>query len=96
MTIVLRILGKKLSDTVAAWESFRANDIHYFDEDTVTPVVTNFGKLEDHLQKCRDLETELHKDNPDGVSRYHSGKSNLCYFERLAMDVQADHHCSPS
>ncbi|PVH77593.1 hypothetical protein DL98DRAFT_266351 [Cadophora sp. DSE1049] len=68
MTNFLRLLGRKLSDTVAAWDSFRENGIYYFDDDSVSPVETAFGKLKAHLQKLRDLEKELRDDNPDGLN----------------------------
>ncbi|KAH7333039.1 hypothetical protein BKA65DRAFT_564042 [Rhexocercosporidium sp. MPI-PUGE-AT-0058] len=68
MTNFLRLLGMKLSDTVVAWESFRENGIYYFDDYSVIPVETAFGKLKAYLQKLRELEKELREDNPDGLN----------------------------
>ncbi|KAH7403912.1 hypothetical protein BKA64DRAFT_463174 [Cadophora sp. MPI-SDFR-AT-0126] len=68
MTMLLRILGKKLSDTVAAWDTFRRSGIYYFDDDSVTLVEAAFERLKDHLRKLRNLERELGMDNPDGLN----------------------------
>ncbi|KAG4429355.1 hypothetical protein IFR05_015162 [Cadophora sp. M221] len=68
MTNILRLLGMKLSDTVAAWDSFRENEIYYFNDYLVIPIETAFGKLKAHLQKLRALEKELRKDNPNGLN----------------------------
>lgn len=69
MTNFLRLLGMKLSDTVAAWDSFRENGIYYFNDYSVIPIQTAFGELKAQLQKLRDLEKELRQDNPDSVSQ---------------------------
>ncbi|KAH6720868.1 hypothetical protein BKA61DRAFT_668764 [Leptodontidium sp. MPI-SDFR-AT-0119] len=68
MTNFLRLLGMKLSDTVAAWDSFRENGIYYFNDYSVIPIETAFGELKAQLQKLRDLEKELRQDNPDGLN----------------------------
>ncbi|KAG4428670.1 hypothetical protein IFR05_015849 [Cadophora sp. M221] len=70
MTNFLRILGMKLSDTIAAWDSFRGNGIDYFNDYSVIPIETAFGKLKAHLQKLEALERELLEDNPDGLNVY--------------------------
>ncbi|KAH9211668.1 hypothetical protein DL95DRAFT_510900 [Leptodontidium sp. 2 PMI_412] len=76
MTNFLRLLGMKLSDTIAAWDSFRGDGIYYFHDNSVKPIETAFGKLKAHLQKLRDLEKELRQDNPDGLN-VHLGLENI-------------------
>ncbi|KAG4422038.1 hypothetical protein IFR04_004779 [Cadophora malorum] len=68
MSIILRILEKRLLGTLAAWESFKRSGIYYFDDESVLLVGTAFEKLKAHLQRIRDLENELSKDNPDGLN----------------------------
>lgn len=87
-TINLRILGKKLSDTVGAWNSFARKEIDYFDDETMIPVEMIFRKLKDHLQKLRDLEMELNKDNPDGVSSLLS-----CCEIRVGLLGEVEYYC---
>ena len=88
MTIILRILGKKLSDIVAAWDLFAKKEIDCFDGHAIVPVEKNFRKFKEHLQKLRDLEMELHKDNPDGVGS--SFEAQLKFPSGSKIIVEAD------
>lgn len=83
MTIILRILEKRLLATIVAWESFKRSGIYYFDDESVLLVETAFEKLQAQLQRIQDLENELSKDNPDGVSHASSslnrGRKMNCF-----------------
>ena len=92
MTIILRILGKKLSDTVAAWDIFAKKEIDCFDDTTIFPVEKEFRKLKEYLQRLRDLEMELHKDNPDGVSSS-PFEAQLKLRSRSRIIMEADQPC---
>jgi hypothetical protein len=80
MVGLLRQLISGLSDTVGAWDKFQRKEIGYFLYDgesstaastlksSVNAVDNAFWDLKDLLRKLRDLESELCKDNPQGVS----------------------------
>jgi hypothetical protein len=69
-----------LSDTVRAWDEFQRNDIWHFQfdgessttsshlESSFAAVRKTFSDLNGILQKLQELEKELCKDNPQGVS----------------------------
>jgi hypothetical protein len=84
MVELLRLLRKRLSDTVATWDEFREGEIGYFNDDestaawsplkdSVGTVNTAFSDLKGILRKLRDLERELGEDSPQGVSHFSSG-----------------------
>ena len=81
MVELLRLLRKRLSDTVATWDEFREGEIGYFNDDestaawsplkdSVGTVNTAFSDLKGILRKLRDLERELGEDSPQGVSYF--------------------------
>ena len=86
MVRLLRQLISSLADIVGAWDKFQRKDLGYFIYDgetssassslkfSVNAVDKAFWDLKDDLRKLHDLERELCKDNPQGVSHLSSSK----------------------
>lgn len=80
MMALLTQLISGLSETVQAWQEFRRTDIGYFLYDGEIPTASSslkpslvavdkeFSKLRLRLWKLEDLEKELCKGSPQGVS----------------------------
>jgi len=80
MVVLLTRLIGRLSETVGVWDEFYQTEIGYFLdnggpltasstlEESVVVVDRAFSKLRLHLRKLENLETELCKGNPQGVS----------------------------
>jgi hypothetical protein len=86
MVKLLRQLIRRLSDITGVWDQFRKNSIGHFLYDGESPTASTslkasvdavgkvFSDLSSLLRKLEGLETELCKDNPQGVSHLFCSK----------------------